>query len=291
MEIVQSGDKGGKFLKDQLLHANGLRLHLADWGQHEKPPLMLLHGLASTLHMFDLLAPALAQRFHVRAFDQRGHGGSEGPDTGYDFESVASDLDAVLDHLMIERTALAGHSWGAYTALYYAATRPQRVARCVLIDGGVIALRERWPTWEEAETGMSPPRHERRSLDDVRRMIREDWLGAAFRPELEALALSIFDVSDPQDVQPRLKRARHMQIAHAAWQFDPVAACKKVSAPTLIVNAASTDADWRALQERATQKALDALAAGRAVWMEHTIHDIPWQRPRELAAIMMEFLS
>jgi pimeloyl-ACP methyl ester carboxylesterase len=277
-------------LDSPCVQVNGLRLYLTDWGRAGQPPLLLLHGLASTRHMFDLIAPPLAEQFHVRALDQRGHGQSDKPDTGYDFATIAADVDALLDQLQIAQTTLIGHSWGAYTTLYYAATRPQRVTRAVLLDGGVIPLAQRWPSWAEAELALSPPVYQGRSLADIRELIRQHWLGPAYRPELEPLALSVFDTRNPEDVQPHLRRAQHMQIVRALWAFDPAVYYPAVSAPTLIVLAAAADPQRRAEQERAAQQALAHLPAGQVVWMEDTSHDIPWHRPAELTAILLDFL-
>ncbi len=75
-----------------LVQIGAVRLYVREWGDPSDPPLVLLHGLASTSHMFDLIAPALAEQFHVIAPDQRGHGLSDKPSTGYDFETIAADL-------------------------------------------------------------------------------------------------------------------------------------------------------------------------------------------------------
>ena len=56
------------------------------------PDLVLLHGLASNLNIWNLVAPILAQEFNVYSLDQRGHGLSFKPDNGYDFESITKDL-------------------------------------------------------------------------------------------------------------------------------------------------------------------------------------------------------
>jgi pimeloyl-ACP methyl ester carboxylesterase len=139
------------------VQVQGLHLHLTQWGQAGEP-FLLLHGLASTRHMFDLVAPLLDDTFTLYAPDQRGHGESDKPATGYDFDTICADLDGLADALGLTGSfRLAGHSWGAYTALHYAATRPDRVSRLFLIDGGVAAIRDRFgATWEETEAKMAP---------------------------------------------------------------------------------------------------------------------------------------
>ena len=60
--------------------------------------MVLVHGVGSSSHIWDLTAPLLAdQLVRVVAMDQRGHGESDQPDSGYDFASVVADLAGFMD--------------------------------------------------------------------------------------------------------------------------------------------------------------------------------------------------
>ena len=124
--------------------------HRIDWGGGGEW-LVLLHGLASQAHIWDLVAPLLSESFRVIAIDQRGHGLSDKPDSGYDWATITSDLDAILKALKIDRAMLAGHSWGGNVAVQYAADHPDRVSGLILIDGGFLQIGDRldWPTVEK----------------------------------------------------------------------------------------------------------------------------------------------
>src|ERR1051325_4783654 len=102
-------------VRNRWVQTDELRLNVFEWGSAAKPLLILLHGLASSSHMFDLIAPDLAVAYHVIAFDTRRHGLSDKPISGYDYETVASDLDRLIAALGLINTpfVLAGHSWGA----------------------------------------------------------------------------------------------------------------------------------------------------------------------------------
>ena len=93
----------------------------------------------------------MTDSFRVIAIDQRGHGLSDKPDSGYDWATITSDLDAILKALKIDRAVLAGHSWGGNVAVQYAADQPDRVSGLVLIDGGFLQIGDRldWPTVEK----------------------------------------------------------------------------------------------------------------------------------------------
>lgn len=100
------------------------------------PPIVLLHGLTATRRYLLMGSRALERSGHrVIAYDARGHGHSSpapAPEA-YTYELLANDLQAVLDHLEIERAVLAGASMGAHTALRFALERPERVLALGLI--------------------------------------------------------------------------------------------------------------------------------------------------------------
>ncbi|MDZ4765135.1 MAG: alpha/beta hydrolase [Chloroflexota bacterium] len=271
--------------------ANGLHFHVAEWGSREQPPLVLLHGLASTHRMFHLIIPALAERFHLLAFDQRGHGLSDKPDSGYDFETIASDLDGVVAALGHgERPfRLYGHSWGAYTTLYYAATRPKRVERAVLLDGGIHTISDMYPTWEIAREKMSPPDYANTTLHDIERMIREQWLLPIYRPELEPLALSIFDTRNPNQVKAHLSRDNHLQIAKALWEFQPRHYYPQIGCPLLMVKAIPPGEPISPEVMQDAQRLKQEASQASIVWMQDTVHDIPWHRPDQLLDQLVQF--
>src|SRR4029450_7159052 len=121
---------------DRAVPGDGITLHARDWGGGGQA-VVLLHGLASNARIWDGVAPRLAGAgLRVVAVDLRGHGDSDQPSDGYDFETVGRDLEAALDDLGLARPLLAGHSWGAGVALQYAAGRPGRQPGLGLVDGG-----------------------------------------------------------------------------------------------------------------------------------------------------------
>jgi len=112
---------------------DGVHLNVIHWGVSGRPVVVLAHGGGANAHWWGRLAPGLAKSFHVVAFDFRGHGESDFPDTigPGDFER---DLYGLLAHLGAPDAALVGHSMGGEVVLRVAAggvVKPQGV---VLID-------------------------------------------------------------------------------------------------------------------------------------------------------------
>jgi pimeloyl-ACP methyl ester carboxylesterase len=114
--------------------ANGIRIQFLDWGG-SGPALILLHGIADNPHVFDDLAPAFADRFHVIAYARRGSGSSEarGP---YDSFTLTEDLRGLMDALGIARADLVGHSAGGDEITWMAVKYPDRVHSIVYLDSG-----------------------------------------------------------------------------------------------------------------------------------------------------------
>jgi len=90
------------------------------------------------------VSPAFADRFHVLALDQRGHGGSQWPDPpAYHTQDFADDLRDVLDALGWEAVILVGHSMGGHNAMAFAAWHSRRVRRLVIVDSRPAVSPER----------------------------------------------------------------------------------------------------------------------------------------------------
>ncbi|MQG32707.1 MAG: alpha/beta hydrolase, partial [SAR202 cluster bacterium] len=142
--------------RDEWVTVDGLNFHYRDWGGSGEP-IVLLHGLASTSHIWDMVAPILAQNHAVIAVDQRGHGESDKPNDGYDIESVTKDAIGIIDKLGIEKPLVVGHSWGGSVALNLAVEAPQSVKGLTWVDGGMINVSNRYPSIEEAKVEMAPP--------------------------------------------------------------------------------------------------------------------------------------
>ena len=120
---------------DREVVVNGARLRYLDWGNEEKPPMLLLHGRTNSAHTWDFAALAFHDNFHVLALDQRGHGGSDwSPDGDYSLNTHVPDIHAFVQALDLWSIHLIGHSMGGRNSLVYASQYPERVRALVLVD-------------------------------------------------------------------------------------------------------------------------------------------------------------
>ena len=125
-----------------LARVNGVKLHYVTAG--DGPPLVLLHGWPQTWYEWRDVIPDLATDYTVVAPDLRGMGDSEVPPSGYDKDTVATDVRELVGHLGFgdDRIVLVGHDWGMATAYAYAAQYREDVAALCVLEAGVPGVHE-----------------------------------------------------------------------------------------------------------------------------------------------------
>ena len=97
------------------------------------PPLVLIMGYRLNAHAWPLgFIEALAQRFTVVFFDNRGTGASDKPTFGYEISNMARDVCGLMDHLKIARANVLGYSMGGAIAQEFARQFPDRISGLVL---------------------------------------------------------------------------------------------------------------------------------------------------------------
>jgi pimeloyl-ACP methyl ester carboxylesterase len=255
---------------------------------------VLLHGVASNARIWGPVAPLLVPRFRVVAVDQRGHGQSDKPPSGYDFATVTRDVRNFVEALGLERPVVVGHSWGGNVALEYAASHPEQVAGLVLVDGGFMEISSRPEmTWERAERELAPPDLTRLTPAQLVEGAKQWELGAIWSDAVEAALMGNFYVTEAGTFRPHLTRENHMQVVRALWEQRPSELYREVRCPVLFVLAERAGEgrlrEWNEMKRAAVERAQERLADCEVLWFKETIHDIPLHRPRELAQAIEEF--
>ena len=126
-------------------------------------PIVLLHGLTGLAHVWGETVNALGGYGPAWALDQRGHGDSPAPVSGYSIAEYVGDVVAFVRTLRLEQPHLVGHSMGARVAMVAAARHPELFRSVSVVDIGperwtanwrdTVAAIERMPaTMTEAET-------------------------------------------------------------------------------------------------------------------------------------------
>jgi pimeloyl-ACP methyl ester carboxylesterase len=273
--------------------ANGIRLRVLAWrGDAGRLPFLLLHGLASNARFWEPVGWRLAQAGHpVFAADLRGHGQSEAPAHGYDFETVTQDVAVLVAALGLTKVVVVGHSWGGLVALDLAAHLD--LAALGLVDGGFTQLSDApGATWERIEQALAPPRLAGTPLAAFRGRIdgaHPDWPSDV---PWQEIILANFDVRPDGTISPHLSFENHMRVVRAMWDFPTYERFDRARCPVLMVaarrggNLARRDEAFLDLKRRGEAEARARIADISFVWMEDTDHDVPLHRPDELAALL-----
>lgn len=151
-----------------------LRLHYADWGNPDAPPLILQHGGRDHCRSWDWVAPEFCKDWHVIAPDLRGHGDSAwSPDGNYTMDAFVYDFAQLVHTLGHDQVTIVAHSLGGNIATRFAGLYPDKVRRLVNIEGlgpspeirqeveakGVANRLREWIETKRAAAGRLPKRY------------------------------------------------------------------------------------------------------------------------------------
>ena len=111
----------------------GLTMSYVETGPANGRPVIFLHGITDSSVSFSRVVPMLDKRYRVFSLDQRGHGDSDRPESGYEMKDFAADVSAFMDAKGISKAVVVGHSMGSFVAMQTALDYPHRVERLILV--------------------------------------------------------------------------------------------------------------------------------------------------------------
>ncbi|MGI8983529.1 MAG: alpha/beta fold hydrolase [Acidimicrobiales bacterium] len=263
---------------------DGVSLECDLWAAGAGAPFLLAHGLSSNRRLWEGTAARLHELGHpVVTVDLRGHGRSEKPDTGYDFETMGADLLAVLDEAGFERAVVVGQSTGGNIVVDLAARAPGRVSGVAGIDGGALELSRRWPEWERCKTALAPP-----ALAGTPAATVEGWIRGGHPTWSEwAVAATMANMEHLPDgtVRPWLSIDNHLRLLRSLWEHRPSAVIPKLAVPVLLVMADTGDA-WAEEKRAMAAELAEASRRVQVEWFTPGDHDLHAQHPVELADLL-----
>ena len=190
--------------------SHGTKLHYYCTGG-SKPPLVLMHGITDDGLCWAPVAKVLAENYDVLMVDLRGHGKSDAPENGYDYETMAREVVGLIEGLALEDPVVMGHSMGAMTALTLAALEPD-LPRAILLEDPPAFWRVGPPSQEDLDvrSGMRTWFYEvkRKTRDELLEAVRienPEWSEAELGPWADAkqrFSLEITQLIDNQDAIP-----------------------------------------------------------------------------------------
>lgn len=266
-----------------------LRLHYLHW-PGEGPPAVLLHATGFLARLWEPIAQGLRGRFHVYAYDARGHGDSDKPAGGYGWPGIAADLRGFLDALGLRSVLSVGHSSGAAGVAHLAATEPGYVTTTVLIEPTVFP--EGAPGGEERRETLSASAAKRRTVWPSRDELFDAYRGrptfARWRDDVLRLyvAHGAFDREDgqielkcPGEIEAELYRR---SLSTETWGLLPRIAC-----PTLVLRGEDTEL----LLARIAEGVAERIPGARLVTVAGGGHFVLMERPDAVLAEITAFLD
>ena len=120
--------------ESRFVETDGVNHHYLEWGDPEKPNILMFHAVGMCAAIWNNAARDLAEDYHVCSFDLRRHGDTEHPDGEYTFMQIGHDTASVIKALKLEGAICIGHSAGGMSMLIADSLSPGIVGKGVLVD-------------------------------------------------------------------------------------------------------------------------------------------------------------
>jgi non-heme chloroperoxidase len=263
-----------------------IELHYEDHGSGR--PVVLIHGYPLSGSSWERQErELLAGGYRVITYDRRGFGRSSQPTVGYDYDTFAADLNALLDHLGLDDLVLVGFSMGTGEVTRYLGTygsaRVRKAALLGVIPPFLLKTDDNpegvdGQVFEEIETAIAKDRYVY-FKDFFTNFYNVDKLA----PERisEAALHASFNVA--------AESSPHATYACVGtWLTDFRADLPRIDVPILVMHGTED----RILPYDATAKRLPGLIADmRLVTVEGGPHNIAWTHPEEVNTALLDFLA
>jgi non-heme chloroperoxidase len=262
-------------------HENSAAIELFYEDRGAGTPVLLVHGYPLPSDAWEKQATALLQEGHrVITFDRRGHGRSSRPACGYDWDTLATDLNVLITTLDLQHAVLTGHSLGTGDVMRYLRLYgSKRISRAVLIapiGPGPSMTGTFEPEWFDH----MPPRDRFSELSNVLSDYYNTDVLLGNRVSLEVIRRS-WDVSAA--TTPLLGGSLAM-----ALQADFRSDVQAIDVPVLLLFAA---ADRIVPSRNLEQREFERLAMCKCVVIADAPHGLLWTHAGEVNAALLEFID
>lgn len=257
-----------------MVRLDGAELHCRIDGDDASLPWVVFgNSLMTDLRLWDRQAAALAGRYRVLRYDQRGHGSSTATSVPLDFDILGRDLLALLDWAKIDRCTYVGLSMGVPTGLSAYGSQPQRFARLVFVDGQAKTAATGAASWEER---IELARAQGMAVLADQTMRR--WLRPAAADSLLGEALAAMIVATPFD--------GFVQCARALQNYDYLAVVPCITCPLLAIAGALDGA-----MPKTMQQVFGSLPGARFVEIPNAGHIPCYEQPEAFNGQLLSFLD
>ena len=238
-----------------------------------RPWIVFANSILTNLSLWDEQAVALAGRYNVLRYDQRGHGQTSVPSGPCTFERLGADLRALLDHFSIESATLIGLSMGVPTVLDTWQAASGRVNRLVLCDGQSATAPGGRDTWQ-SRIDMAHAR----GMKSIAADMAERWFSQGFRDaghHRKAL-----------EAAERVPLEGYVACVRALQAYDYSSQLSRIDVPTLVIvgeNDGNMPVSMRVL--------CDNIAGARYALIRDAGHVPCYEQPDAFNKVLLDFLE
>lgn len=267
-------------------NSGSIDIYYQDHGQGQ--PVVLIHGYPLNGRSWERQErELLAAGYRAINYDRRGFGKSSQPTTGYDYDTFAADLNALLDHLALDDVVLVGFSMGSGEVSRYLGKYGSARVRKAALLGAIPPFLLKTPDNPEGVDGQV--------FEGIKAAIVKDryaYFQDFFDNFYNTDVLGGTRISD-QAVQASFNVAAGSSpyATYACvdtWLTDFRGDLPKFDVPTLVVHGTED----RILPLAATAARLPDLIKGvRLVTVDGGPHNIGWTHPEEVNRALLEFLA
>ncbi len=263
-----------------------IEIHYEDHGSGD--PIVLIHGYPLNGYSWERQErELLANGYRIVTYDRRGFGRSSQPTFGYDYDTFAGDLKALIDHLDLRDVVLVGFSMGTGEVIRYLATfGSSRVVKAVLL-GAIPPFLLRTEDNHEGMEGKIFADIEAAIVDD-RYAYFENFLNDFYNVDVLG-GTRISDRAWQASFNVAAGCSPHATYACVdTWLTDFRADLPKIDVPVLVLHGTED----RILPFESTSARLPALIADcTLVPVEGGPHNIGWTFPEEVNEALLSFLG
>ncbi len=274
--------------KIEINSGSGGKINLSynDYGSGK--PVILIHGWPLSKEMWEYQLSALVDAgFRVIKYDRRGFGKSDKPWTGYDYDSLASDLKGLIDGLQLKDVSLVGFSMGGgEIARYFGKYGSENISKAVLISSVAPGM---------LKTTANPDGVPEEQFKEMMGGLKDDRIGflADFGKTFFGINMVNHPVSEPLlqyylnlESHASAKATQDCMKAFAYTDFSEDV--KKIDVPTLIIHG---DADKIVPIDAAGRRAAKAIKNSRLIEYEGAPHGLFYTEKEKLNKDLVAFLK
>jgi len=253
-------------------HGN-CNLHYQEYGHGS--PVVLLHGLGSSMQDWENQKDALSAKYRLILIDLRGHGRSDRPKGKYSIAGFAADVMAILNHLQLDKVHLVGISMGGMIAFQIGVDQPQRLLSLTVVN--------------------SSPEVRVNSLASAVQLGKR-WLFSRLL-SMQSIGVMISTMLFPKPEQAQLREQvierwsandKHAYLAslNAIIGWGVRNRLSRITCPVLVISA---DQDYTPVAQK--QAYVDELAHAKLLVITDSHHATPVDQPQQFNQALLNFLD